>query len=442
MTKRYHVLPLLLAAAILCVCVMGDVSSVPVVNATASTTSDSTDSGVSAANTQALKEAQEKKAQLEQSLSMAQDMVNQLQGSKQEAAQKVAQLEKELDKAIAEEAELEGQLTDLGSQIKKSESDLSAAEAKSAKQYDDMKKRMQYMYENGTIGYLEILLNSGSITGFLNAVEYITMISGYDRNKLDEYVATQEEIRKIKKGLETDYATVETMKDAAQTQKQTVSVLASQKDAELSEISANLSEAEKQAKEYEEEVKAQAEILAQVQAAIAEEQRRAAERAAERERKKAEAEANGEEYVEEEEEEETSSSAYGFIWPCPSSRRITSEYGERVDPITGATSVHKGIDIGTPTGNDIVAVQSGTVILSQYSNSAGNYVIINHGQDANGSIICSVYMHASALCCSKGDYVSQGQVIAKVGSTGWSTGPHLHFGVMVDGNYVNPWSYL
>ena len=434
--RSRRILPLLLAAAMLFVSAYSDLSGIGTVSAT------STSTGVSASNAKALQEAQDKKAELEKNLEEAQNMVNQLQGSKQEASAKVSQLESELSKATAEAEALDDQLTGLSDQISQSETDLKAAEAKSAAQYEDMKKRIQYMYENGTTGFLELLLTSGSLIGFLNALEYITMISGYDRDKLDEYVATQEEIKSIKEGLETDYATVETMKDAADTQRQTVSVLASQKNAELQQINANLSEAEKQAKAYEEEVKAQAEVLAQVQAAIAEEQRRAAEKAAAKAAKKAEAEANGEEYVEEEDEEETSSSAYGFIWPCPSSRRITSEYGDRVDPITGVASTHKGIDIGTPEGNDIVAVQSGTVILSQYSNSAGNYVIINHGKNENGSIICSVYMHASALCCSKGDYVSQGQVIAKVGTTGWSTGPHLHFGVMVDGNYVNPWGYL
>ena len=103
----------------------------------------------------------------------------------------------------------------------------------------------------------------------------------------------------------------------------------------------------------------------------------------------------------------------------------------------GASTDHKGIDIGASTGSDIVAAASGTVIISTYSVSAGNYIMIDHG----GGVF-TVYMHCSQLLASVGDKVSQGQVIAKVGSTGYSTGPHLHFGIRSGGAYVNPLKYV
>lgn len=127
----------------------------------------------------------------------------------------------------------------------------------------------------------------------------------------------------------------------------------------------------------------------------------------------------------------------GFVWPCPSSYTITSEFGGRESPTAGASSNHMGIDIGAPSGSSIVAAASGTVVTAQYSTSAGNYVIISHG---NG--ISTVYMHASALYVSAGQTVSAGESIAAVGSTGYSTGPHLHFGVTVNGAYVNPHNYV
>ncbi|MBQ5916060.1 MAG: M23 family metallopeptidase, partial [Lachnospiraceae bacterium] len=126
-----------------------------------------------------------------------------------------------------------------------------------------------------------------------------------------------------------------------------------------------------------------------------------------------------------------------FIWPCPSSGRITSKFGARTSPTKGASSNHQGIDIGAPTGNNIVAAAGGTVVVSTYSYSAGNYVMLNHGGG-----VYTVYMHASKLLCKVGDTVKQGQVIAKVGSTGYSTGPHLHFGIRVNGTYVNPSKYV
>lgn len=129
--------------------------------------------------------------------------------------------------------------------------------------------------------------------------------------------------------------------------------------------------------------------------------------------------------------------ASGFLWPCPSSRRITSDFGMREIPTPGATANHNGIDIGAPTGSAILASASGRVTTSKYSYSAGNYIVISHG---NG--VSTVYMHCSALYVSEGEMVSQGQTIGAVGSTGFSTGPHLHFGVMVNGAYVNPRNYV
>ncbi len=120
-----------------------------------------------------------------------------------------------------------------------------------------------------------------------------------------------------------------------------------------------------------------------------------------------------------------------------SSGRITSGFGGRTSPTEGASSNHQGIDIGASSGSDIIAAADGTVTISTYSYSAGNYVMINHGGG-----VSTVYMHCSKLLVSAGETVKKGQVIAKVGSTGYSTGPHLHFGVRLNGSYVNPSKYV
>ncbi len=125
-----------------------------------------------------------------------------------------------------------------------------------------------------------------------------------------------------------------------------------------------------------------------------------------------------------------------MIWPC-TSRTISSYYGTRTSPTAGASTNHKGIDISASSGSAIYAAASGTVTTAGYSSSQGNYIVISHG-----SGVSTVYMHCSALYVSAGDSVTSGQTIAAVGSTGISTGPHLHFGVMVDGSYVNPLTYV
>ena len=126
-----------------------------------------------------------------------------------------------------------------------------------------------------------------------------------------------------------------------------------------------------------------------------------------------------------------------YMWPATQGSRISSYFGPRSSPTRGASTNHKGIDIPCPTGSDIVASAAGTVVVSQYSSSAGYYIMIDHG---NG--VSTVYMHNSQLVVSVGQSVEQGQVIAKAGSTGYSTGSHCHFGVMINGSYVNPLDYL
>ena len=126
-----------------------------------------------------------------------------------------------------------------------------------------------------------------------------------------------------------------------------------------------------------------------------------------------------------------------FVWPAPKYTRISDDYGMRTHPTLGVQMMHNGIDMAAPSGSPILAAADGNVIAAAYSSSMGNYIMIDHGSD-----IITVYMHASALNVSVGQEVSAGDRIGSVGSTGRSTGPHLHFGVRKNGTYVNPWSYL
>ena len=128
--------------------------------------------------------------------------------------------------------------------------------------------------------------------------------------------------------------------------------------------------------------------------------------------------------------------ASGYIWPV-SSHTISSEFGYRTDPINGTTSYHSGLDIAASSGTPIAAIADGQVAWSYYSSSAGNWIGIDHG---NG--VYSVYMHCSLSAVSAGDVVSQGQTIGYVGSTGRSTGPHLHLSIRLNGEYVDPHQYV
>ncbi len=388
-----------------------------------------------------LSEAQQEKKTLENDLQKAKELIDSLKGSKEDIQSEVEKLDKQLNEISGKVKELESQLSKKRQEIANTESALNKAKEQEKKQYRNMKKRIQFMYENGQTSYVEMLLSADSFTDFLNAVEYITQISQYDRKMLKEYQNMQVTIADTQKTLETDYASLQSLQAKVQEEKQAVAALESAKKGELNDVADDLTDAQTVAKAYEAEIQAQNEVIVQIQAA----QKRAAEQQAAQQQAQAAEENQGATDAARENQntaQNTTPSGNGqstgsMMWPCPSSKRVTSDYGPRTSPTNGASSNHKGIDIGAAYGADIVAADGGTVLVATYSSSGGNYVIIDHGGG-----LCTVYMHASSLTVSAGQTVSKGQVIAKVGSTGISTGNHLHFGVTLNGVYVSPWGYV
>ena len=364
-----------------------------------------------AASTKSLQEAQDEKAQLEKALKEAQSTIEDLRDSKGDIESKVTELNQQLIDISARITDLENQLTAKSEDIQETKDELAGAKEREAQQYADMKVRIQFMYENGQTSYLEALLSSRNISEFLNSADYIAQIQSYDRQKLTEYQDTVESIVNLEAQLEQEYTDLEALKSTVESNKATVAAMMRQKESELADISGDIEDAQSDADYYAAEIQAQEELIAAIKRAEAE---------------KAAAGVEEHPYT-----------GGAFRWPCPSSTRVTSDEGTRVSPMSGASSNHKGIDIGASAGADIIAAADGTVTAASYSSAAGNYVMIDHGGG-----LYTVYMHASSLLVSPGQTVSAGDVIAKVGSTGISTGSHLHFGVSLNGSYVSPWSYL
>ena len=363
------------------------------------------------ASTKSLQEAQDEKAQLEKALKEAQSTIEDLKDSKGDIESKVTELNQQLIDISARITDLENQLTAKSEDIQETKDELAGAKEREAQQYADMKVRIQFMYENGQTSYLEALLSSRNISEFLNSADYIAQIQSYDRQKLTEYQDTVESIVNLEAQLEQEYTDLEALKSTVESNKATVAAMMRQKESELADISGDIEDAQSDADYYAAEIQAQEELIAAIKRAEAE---------------KAAAGVEEHPYT-----------GGAFRWPCPSSTRVTSDYGTRVSPMSGASSNHKGIDIGASAGADIIAAADGTVTAASYSSAAGNYVMIDHGGG-----LYTVYMHASSLLVSPGQTVSAGDVIAKVGSTGISTGRHLHFAVSLNGSYVSPWSYL
>ena len=365
--------------------------------------------------------AKKKKTAIEQEKKRAEAALKKLETLKGDAVRYVAELDVTLE-ALGEE--LSKLMTDIETkevQIKNTEEELLAAELTEAEQYGAMKLRIKYMYEKGDSTFIDLLMEARSLSELLNKAEYIGQISEYDRQKLDEYEATKEQIAETKLILEAEHTELLDLREQTEAKHASVEELMIAKQAEIKSVENKIAAAEEEVSEYAKDLKAQENSIKAIEAEIKRKEEEA----------KKKAEAAGQTY------KTKSIGDIKFVWPCPASGRITSKFGARTSPTKGASSDHKGIDIGAATGTNIVAAAAGEVVVSTYSYSAGNYVMLNHGGG-----VYTVYMHASKLLCKVGETVKQGQVIAKVGSTGYSTGPHLHFGIRVNGTYVNPSQYV
>lgn len=365
--------------------------------------------------------AKQKASSLEEEKKKVEATLKSLDGLKNDAAEYVKQLDNSLDTLNREVEQLDGQITDKEEEIAKTQQELLEAQQVEEGQYDSMKLRIKYMYERGNVSLIDMLLQSQDIVQLMNRAEYIRKISEYDKKMMDEYVATKEAITVHEAALEEEHGQLLGLQEQTQAKQQSVETLLTQKNKELKNFENQIQAAEGQISQYKQDIKAQENKVKQLEAEI---------KRKEEEARKA-AEAAGKQY------NTVSLGNINFIWPLPSSSRITSRFGGRSSPTEGASSNHQGIDVGASTGSAIVAAASGTVVISTYSYSAGNYVMLNHGGG-----VYTVYMHCSQLLVSEGQQVSQGQTIAKVGSTGYSTGPHLHFGIRSGGRYLNPLSYV
>ena len=353
-------------------------------------------------------------------ISETEKKAEELENQKKAAEGEKASLENQLNGILTEMDETKAKIEAKEIEVREKEEELVQAKIDENDQYESMKKRIKYMYENGNSQFIEILCESKSIGEFLNNAEYITTISQYDRNMLTEFQQIVEAVAEQEEMLKTEYAELETLQDSLIAKQEELNQLVEGKEEELKQISADLG--------------ATQERLAQLKEAAAAAARKQ-EELARLAKAQAEAQANA-----------GSGGGAGaavvsgngmFTHPCPGYSRISSEFGWREAPIAGAGNNHKGMDLAAPTGTPIYAAAAGTVTTARYSSSAGNWVVINHG---NG--LQTYYMHASALYVSEGQSVSKGQNIAAVGSTGQSTGPHLHFQVMLNGTPVNPRNYL
>ena len=320
-------------------------------------------------------------------------------------------LDSEISVLSSEISNVESQISTYAELITQTEAELLDAQEREEAQYELFCKRVRAMEERGTISYWSVLFKADSFTDLLSRLDFINEIMDSDQKVIQDLQDLQVEIEEKKSSLETQKAESEAAKAELVSKKSELNKQREAANALVTQLRASQSE-------YQEDMD---DLSAEAEAVQAQIVKLSKELAAQQA-------AQG---------KPSNAALGGYIWPV-SSRRITSTFGGRASPGGIGSTNHKGIDIGgVGYTTEIHAAKAGTVIVSQYSSSYGNYVVVSHGSGNT-----TLYAHMSSRKVSVGQYVNQGDVLGITGSTGNSTGPHLHFEITENGVRINPLNYL
>ena len=355
------------------------------------------------------------KDSLQDSLSNLKDIKKNLEIQKAGLKDYLEQLDQSLALVMQNIADLNEKISVKEEEIRETEAELELAIAREESQREAMAVHIRLVYERGNASMVEMLLRARSFSDFLNRADHVEKMVAYDQEMLEAYKLVTEYVGLCKEELELEKEILDETKATVKAEQQNLEELIEQKRQDILRYEADISNKEKAIKDYEEQIRIQEEEIKLLEQAVAEERKRLLA-------------SNG---------KVISYDGGMFKFPLASLTAVSDEYGWRINPISGREEFHNGVDLAAPGGTDIYAAYDGIVVAAAYNNSMGNYVMINHGDG-----LYTIYMHASALYVKKDDVVARGETIAAVGTTGYSTGNHLHFTVRLNGTYVSPWEYL
>lgn len=331
-----------------------------------------------------------------------QNQLKSIQADKSKALEQKSLLEQQINATQAEINNISSQIQKYDELISQKQTELAKAEEEEKAQYELFCKRVRAMEEQGEVSYWSILFSSSDFADLLDNAMMVDEIMAYDNQVMDQLIAIREQIAQDKADLETARQEQQSAKEEQEAAKANLKSQEAEVDALISQISSQEDQVEK--------------AHAQLQAAAA---------AVDKEIAAAEKELAA--------QISNVVSESGFMWPLPGYNTLSSLYGGRTHPVTGRPNNHTGIDIPAPRNTPIKAAKSGVVTTSTYNSSYGNYVVVSHSDGTS-----TLYAHMNKRAASKGQTVSQGQVIGYVGTTGSSTGNHLHFEVRVNGSRRDP----
>lgn len=339
-------------------------------------------------------------------------------------------MDQKIEKASDKADKLEKKLNDTKKQVSDTKEKLSEAKASKEKQYKIMSKRIKYLYENGNTGYIDVIVQAKSFNEFLTRLDYVSKISNYDNNMFHRLRKTQDKIALASKKLEESYKEIKTVTKEAKAEEAKIVSLADSKKSKLIQFQQKIASNKDLMQKYQDRID-------YYDTASNKPSGGNAGNSSSSGSSRPGGSSSGSSGGSSSGNHSSGGGSSSLTWPVPSCHTVTSPFGNRTHPVQGGTKFHEGIDIGAPKGSTVVAAGSGTVEVAGYSPYNGNWVKIDHG---NG--LETLYLHNSSLKVSSGQRVSRGQKIASSGSTGMSTGPHLHFAVKKNGSYVNPMNYM
>ena len=354
-------------------------------------------------NNTAVENLQSERNEIQNQMNEASGQLEGVQNDLSENLQQVQKLDERITETEQELNDLNTKITELQSSIDEVEANLNTAE----QNYNSQKKLLDNylieVQESSDVEYLDVLFSSKNISEFLSSYFLISELASYEMDLLDDMQAKKKDIELSKMKLEQDREQLATIKA---NQSKTATILENTKSVRENFIS-KLSDQEKDIQSKIDEYNTRfeeinKEILELAQGSISAE------------------------YIGGELE-----------WPVPGYTRITSKYGMRTHPITGVYKLHTGVDIGAPMGANFIAANDGIVTKASYNNAYGNMVIIDHGGG-----VSTLYAHGSEILVEVGQTVKRGEPVLKVGSTGYSTGPHAHFEVRLNGVVTDPMPYI
>lgn len=364
-------------------------------------------SRASAASQSALDDLKRERDAIRQQIKDINAEINSLESDRKTAVAQKEVLDSRVELTQKMIDNLTEQISEYGVLIEERENEVEKLQQEEAEQWDTYKVRMRAMEENGSISYYAIIFGANSFADLLSRIDMVSSIMDHDKNLYNNLVSAREATQQAKVALEAAKAGMEDTK-------------AEQEEARVLLM---------------QQVEEAGQLIAAIQADIDKAEELYAQVSAEEDRVRDEINE-----MEEELRRQQASNVVGtgsFLWPTDYSNRVNSPFGSRNTGISGASTYHGGIDIGADYGSNVFASDSGTVLVSTKNSSYGNYVTISHG---NG--FTTLYAHMSSRVVSAGQTVTRGQIIGYAGSTGISSGPHLHFEIWLNGNRVDPLNYF